>query len=45
MKPTVEIETLNIKDCLNKLGIIEATANIFVLPKFKKTKSAQVNKP
>ena len=44
MKTTLEIESLNIKDCLKKLGIIEATANVFVLPKFKKEKST-LSKP
>jgi hypothetical protein len=33
MKSTLKIETISIKECLKNLGMTEATANIFVLPK------------
>lgn len=43
MKSALNIDSISIKDCLKNLGIIEATANIFVLPKLPKGKK-NVNK-
>ena len=42
MKSTLKIETISIKECLKNLGMTEATANIFVLPKIIRK---PVNKP
>jgi|GEM_PF-1184964 len=36
MKTVLKIESISIRDCLKNLGITEATANIFVLPKIIK---------
>ena len=36
MKTAIKIESISIRECLRNLGITEATANIFVLPKVKK---------
>lgn len=44
MKSTLKIESISIKECLKELGIIEATANIFVLPKLKRGVKG-LNKP
>lgn len=44
IKPVTKVEALSIKDCLKSLGVTEATANIFILPKFKKKREA-LNKP
>jgi hypothetical protein len=42
MKSTLKIETISIKECLKNLGMTEATANIFVLPKIIRK---PINKP
>jgi hypothetical protein len=42
MKSTLKIETISIKECLKNLGMTEATANIFVLPKVIRK---PINKP
>ncbi|MFS0491356.1 hypothetical protein [Leadbetterella byssophila] len=33
MKSTLKLENISIRECLKSLGMTEATANIFVLPK------------
>lgn len=42
MKTALKIDSISIRDCLRNLGITEATANVFILPKILKK---PVNKP
>ncbi len=36
MKTALKLDSVSIRECLRNLGMTEATANIFVLPKINK---------